>query len=189
MSLPEVEDTLPELVRDVAALLVSVPVSIYHGKERFSRQVVTANRIEITQVGPERFGPPMGTVHGAEPNVCTREIAVQVLIEAKSERAGATERDHQAVANYLADLVFAAFLARVEERSQQIVDESATGGFVESPADELQVGARYVLAFQVSRGVKRLAQLLEVDGAELGLVPTGTINVTAGSQTETACGG
>lgn len=184
------ENTLPEIVRAMATAFAGIPVEVLYGRDRFSsRPIVTANQIMVEQVGPEVFGPSMGTRSGASPTVGQRTIAVQVLIEAHSDRAGATESDHKLLANWFADLVWAFFLEEGQSRGETIEDERASGGFADVPDGEVGVGARYVLSFAIGRSVKRMDDMLSADLAELGIVPVGTTTVTSSGVTEIACGG
>lgn len=183
------EDMVPEMTRALAAALRTVPVVVIYGRERFERAIVTGNIIEIQQVGPERFGPSMGLRSGSDPTIGERTIAVEVLIEAKSDAPAAGEDEHKRLANWFADLVWGFFLEEGQERGQTITDGGASGGFVDMAEGETEVGARYVLAFSIGRAVKSMSELLSVDLAELGITTSGVVNVTSGNQLEVACGG
>lgn len=181
------EDTLPEMTRALATSLKSLPVEIYYGKQRLSRAIVSGNRIEITEVGPELFRSSMGMRDDSNPTVAERTISVQALIEAKDNRASADEQDHKHLANWFADLVFAFFLEEGQARGELVDDWRATGGFIEQPDDELPVGAKYVLAFSLGRSVKRFGTLIE---AAAGLVSSGSTTITAiDGTTQVVCEG
>ena len=187
-----IEHTLPDLVRDVADALAGEAVEVFYGRQRFSRQLVTANRIQIEQVGSEAFGPSFTTRNGTSPRIGERAIAVQVLIEGKSELPGAGDEDHREVVNRFVDLVYGLFVEKGISRRQPMRGQSATGGFLERPEDELEVGARYVISFQLERSVLRpavvLAQVTSADLTALGTVARGSTIMTANGQTEVACG-
>lgn len=182
------EDTIPEITRAMAKALAAVPVEIFYGRQRFSRQIVTGNKIQVEQVGPETFGPSMGTASTTDPSVGSRTIAVQILVDAKSDQRGADENDHRRLANWLTELAWAFFLEEAQLRCEPVENWLASGGFTELPDGDLEVGARYVLSFSVGRSVKRFEDMLSADLGALGITAAGTTRVHAGNATEIACG-
>ncbi len=182
------ESTVRELTELVAAKLRDLPIEVYYGRERFGRQWVNGNRIQVEEVGADAWGPPAGTRDGVEPPVGSCKVAVQILIEGRSDRAGATEDDHKLLTRQMADLAFALFVEEAmswgtaEEnaygRAQPIVDWAATGGFTERPEDEVEVGARYVMSLRVSRSVPLAKVMLSVLGSTLNATDGGVVTVT-----------
>jgi hypothetical protein len=180
------ENTLPTMTESLRAALKSLPVEVVYGRQRLEQAIITSNRIEVNQLGPERFGASMGSRDGIDPSVGSRTISVEVVIDAHNDRAGADQGDHERLANFFADCVFAFFLEEGQSRGEIVEDWSATGALAEPPAGDMQVGARYVLNFSIGRSVKRLASLLEGIGP---FISQGAVNVLAGTQTEVTCNG
>ncbi len=180
------DQTVLEIVRAVAASMASLPVSVYYGKERFSRYLVDGNRVQFEEFGQDSYGPPPTQRSSTTPSVGHCNIALQVLIEGRDERSGATEHDHRGLVRELARIVFAVMVESLEGRAQPLVGWSATGGFVD-PGEEIESGARYVLSLSVQTSIKRSSEMLVALAGTL--TTAGVVRATVNGETQDVCGG
>lgn len=145
-----------------ADLKPKTAATIFFGREGFTRLVPSAARVQVLYDGASRdsFEPP-GTARQGEATRWAAYEAVIVNIQGASSKTGATEDDHKGVVMGLRDLFLVALQARVAANKNAL--RTLTGSFVDpetlagDDAGQTEVGARYVLHFQLGRGINEQA--------------------------------
>jgi hypothetical protein len=109
--------------------------------------------------GSDRFTSPDsrgGTRSGS------RSIAVRIVVTGKSTKSGATELQHTRLIEDITDALWTHLVAVCAEE-KYVINEPATGNFVENDGPA-EAGARYEISLNITRGIKRPAPTLSVEG-------------------------
>lgn len=179
------ERCIAEITRAVAAKMRGYAVDVLYGEERLARPVITRNLIEFRELGGETIEVANVSRSGARPIVGWRWRSVEVVIEARSDKGGATEHDHKGAVDDLLEPLWVALISVTEERRQPIENGTATGAF-DDAAEVLEEGARYRLAFRIGSSVRE-AEMATVDGSTLVTSGTGTVGISSNGVSQAIC--
>lgn len=181
---------IADVVDDIRARMsarprvVNAPIAFEPVEPRKDIPTETKIRVFYDDDRGDVFAGPR-TAQGNPTTAFIKGTGCVALIEARDNRAGATERDHRWLAERLADGFLVALRTVAASRANDV--DGVAGGFI-APADDTirQYGAFYLLRFSYGRAVlEHTADMSEAGDATASA--TVTVTDPTGATTETAC--
>ena len=170
---------LVEVVREIAAKLASVPVTVSYDEDALEQSLVTTNRIRVTE-GPDSFGL-LGQQGGKDRIALFAAETMIVVIEAASTVDGASKVAHRRLAKDIRDAFLVALQRVIVARNCELLP-AMSGAFENDGA--VETGARYVLTVGYRRGINA-AVATTITDPTITTVPT--VTVDRGDTTQASC--
>lgn len=169
---------IPEIVDAVAERLAPYGWSVYFGRQRTTSKIPTQNTIQVLIAdGGDDFDPEM-LLDSVGLNMWE---GVEVRIQAVDATGKADERKQRAAIRSMVRRFLAAF--DIERDARDLKWRNITGGPPGIGAAAQEIGAQYVLLFQVGSQIGAEEPLRAADDQ----VTADTLNVSLGDVTEQAC--